>query len=375
MGFIQNHIEKIVTVYLSFFGSLVGGLIYVGNQSNSNGNSIKEIQFEMRQVNTLLAFTSSQITEMRSEMDNYNIRLNDLEAKLSSVSNTAISLESNLEEIEIDISVIEDNVSRLENLMCGCGFVGSVVEIIGPRGKSLLSGNLSPTDSVGFPGDFYIDLGLQRLYGPKLSSGWLDFITLGFQGPKGDPGDPGEMGLVGEQGLKGDTGANGICPETCNLNLDSCCGVNCSVCPIGMSCVMGRCSVKTSISASRCDEFGCYTYDEDLMTYNQCLDFCSRISDGSPGQILLLLSDNHRSFVRTILKDTLSYWSLAKFEEDVFSVNGTAINYMMPSSAPAINERCVIYQYKCCDIVLNNPLSVSCFVNYPCSCMLSNPYL
>lgn len=37
----------------------------------------------------------------------------------------------------------------------------------GPRGKTILNGNGSPADNLGFEGDFYYDKNTTRFYGPK----------------------------------------------------------------------------------------------------------------------------------------------------------------------------------------------------------------
>lgn len=42
----------------------------------------------------------------------------------------------------------------------------------GPRGRGWFSGNGTPDNDVGKPGDFYIDLDTQRYFGPKTEEGW-----------------------------------------------------------------------------------------------------------------------------------------------------------------------------------------------------------
>ncbi|WP_297971534.1 hypothetical protein [uncultured Capnocytophaga sp.] len=89
-----------------------------------------------------------------------------------------------------------------------------------PRGtgRSLLSGQGAPNDSVGQKGDRYIDVQNLRLYGPKGDLGWGgNFVAL--KGPKGvpgagvgqtgDPGDKGPQGDPGDKGPQGDPGAAG----------------------------------------------------------------------------------------------------------------------------------------------------------------------
>jgi hypothetical protein len=68
--------------------------------------------------------------------------------------------------------------------VCGIGLVG-------PAGKSILSGNGAPTVAVGTNGEFYIDLTASRLYGPKMSGAWgAGTLLKGDKGDKGDQGDP-----------------------------------------------------------------------------------------------------------------------------------------------------------------------------------------
>lgn len=68
--------------------------------------------------------------------------------------------------------------------VCGIGLVG-------PAGKSILSGNGAPTVAVGTDGEFYIDLTASRLYGPKMSGAWgAGTLLKGDKGDKGDQGDP-----------------------------------------------------------------------------------------------------------------------------------------------------------------------------------------
>ncbi len=42
----------------------------------------------------------------------------------------------------------------------------------GPAGSTILSGNGAPAGSIGSTGDFYLDLGGSKMYGPKSASGW-----------------------------------------------------------------------------------------------------------------------------------------------------------------------------------------------------------
>lgn len=93
----------------------------------------------------------------------------------------------------------------------------------GSNGNTILSGNSSPSATVGINGDFYLNLGNNSLYGPKISGSWPangillvgpkgekgDTGARGDVGPKGEPGQKGDPGIKGENGLKGDIGPKG----------------------------------------------------------------------------------------------------------------------------------------------------------------------
>ncbi len=75
----------------------------------------------------------------------------------------------------------------------------------GPAGKdanTLLTGNSSPASDLGNEGDIFLDTVLQKLYGPKTSSGWGTGVTL--------IGKAGENGLDGQDGTHGKDGTNGL---------------------------------------------------------------------------------------------------------------------------------------------------------------------
>ena len=55
----------------------------------------------------------------------------------------------------------------------------SQVGLQGPRGSSVLSGSGEPNINFGELGDFYIDIDLQEIYGPKTVSGWGTPTSLG----------------------------------------------------------------------------------------------------------------------------------------------------------------------------------------------------
>jgi hypothetical protein len=62
----------------------------------------------------------------------------------------------------------------------------------GPVGSRIYSGAGAPADTLGLPGDYYIDDQASALYGPKTVSGWGTAISL-----KGAPGVPGSQILSG----------------------------------------------------------------------------------------------------------------------------------------------------------------------------------
>lgn len=53
------------------------------------------------------------------------------------------------------------------------------IGIQGPRGKGVLNGQGSPSDSLGIDGEFYIDIVTNKMYGPKTGGVWGDPVNLG----------------------------------------------------------------------------------------------------------------------------------------------------------------------------------------------------
>lgn len=49
----------------------------------------------------------------------------------------------------------------------------------GPRGKGVLHGTGSPSNSVGIDGEFYVDTVTNKMYGPKTSGVWGEPVNLG----------------------------------------------------------------------------------------------------------------------------------------------------------------------------------------------------
>lgn len=55
----------------------------------------------------------------------------------------------------------------------------SATGIQGPRGKGILNGSGPPSNSVGLDGEFYIDIDLNKIYGPKENGQWPNAVALG----------------------------------------------------------------------------------------------------------------------------------------------------------------------------------------------------
>lgn len=68
----------------------------------------------------------------------------------------------------------------------------------GADGKTVLSGVGSPADGLGVNGDYYLDVGVTRLYGPKTSGAWGTGVSL--IGPAGAAGATGPTGSIGPAG-------------------------------------------------------------------------------------------------------------------------------------------------------------------------------
>jgi hypothetical protein len=78
-------------------------------------------------------------------------------------------------------------------------------------GKTLLNGIGGPANTLGQPGDMYIDTQTFKIYGPKNFDGTWS-TGVGIIGPKGAPGligPKGDQGLAGPQGPQGPGGATG----------------------------------------------------------------------------------------------------------------------------------------------------------------------
>jgi len=67
----------------------------------------------------------------------------------------------------------------------------------GLDGKTILNGSVTPTNTTGVVGDFYIQtITPPVLWGPKEVAGWPS-TGIALTGPKGDKGDPGVAGVAG----------------------------------------------------------------------------------------------------------------------------------------------------------------------------------
>ncbi|MFZ9794422.1 MAG: hypothetical protein ACO3F3_19005, partial [Gemmataceae bacterium] len=92
----------------------------------------------------------------------------------------------------------------------------------GLDGKTILNGSVTPTNTTGVVGDFYIQtIDPPVLWGPKEVAGWPS-SGIALTGPKGDKGDPGVAGTAGANGVgfswKGDYNDPAISILTFNIN-------------------------------------------------------------------------------------------------------------------------------------------------------------
>jgi hypothetical protein len=79
----------------------------------------------------------------------------------------------------------------------------------GADGMTVLSGNVLPT-TEGSIGDFYIDIILNKIYGPKTAGGWgAGTALVGLAGATGATGPAGGIGPTGPTGGVGPTGPSG----------------------------------------------------------------------------------------------------------------------------------------------------------------------
>jgi hypothetical protein len=77
----------------------------------------------------------------------------------------------------------------------------------GPSGRTILNGEGNPSSSLGTEGDFYLDLAVPSLFGPKAGADWGRGVTL--IGPVGAVGPVGAIGVTGATGLQGPVGPSG----------------------------------------------------------------------------------------------------------------------------------------------------------------------
>lgn len=95
------------------------------------------------------------------------------------------------------------------SLMGATGATGAA----GANGSTTLSGNGTPSNSLGANGDYYLDKTNYLLYGPKTSSGWGIPILLrgadGAQGPTGAAGKDGSIIYSGNGTPSNAIGVNG----------------------------------------------------------------------------------------------------------------------------------------------------------------------
>jgi len=81
----------------------------------------------------------------------------------------------------------------------------------GANGNTLLNGTAAPDNSAGNPGDFYLDVATDMLFGPKTAGGWpaTGISLAGPAGPQGATGPAGSQGPAGPPGLAGPQGPAG----------------------------------------------------------------------------------------------------------------------------------------------------------------------
>lgn len=69
----------------------------------------------------------------------------------------------------------------------------------------------SPTSTLGYDGDFYVDTAAYMFYGPRTAGNWgVGQSLIGPRGPQGLPGLTGPAGVTGSPGPMGGTGPIGI---------------------------------------------------------------------------------------------------------------------------------------------------------------------
>ena len=82
----------------------------------------------------------------------------------------------------------------------------------GTNGNTLLSGTTDPINNLGNNGDYYINLSIYSIFGPKTAGIWGTGVSL--IGDTGPAGPEGAAGAIGPQGATGSPGANGATGAT-----------------------------------------------------------------------------------------------------------------------------------------------------------------
>ena len=77
----------------------------------------------------------------------------------------------------------------------------------GLDGNTVLNGTGAPANTLGFDGDFYVDLATTTLYGPKAAGAW-PLTGVSLVGPTGATGATGAAGADGATGATGPAGAD-----------------------------------------------------------------------------------------------------------------------------------------------------------------------
>jgi hypothetical protein len=93
----------------------------------------------------------------------------------------------------------------------------------GADGSKIYNGSGAPSAGLGVSGDFYVDTGTGRLYGPKASGSWGAGISIqgGPTGPTGVTGSVGATGATGSVPLAyfGANTVTGIAAYTAELSV------------------------------------------------------------------------------------------------------------------------------------------------------------
>jgi hypothetical protein len=165
----------------------------------------------------------------------------------------------------------------------------------GKDGNTLWSGVRDPENTLGAPGDMFINSQTKTLFGPKdATTGWPAGVSI--VGPKGEQGVRGLTGLTGPRGLTGFDGPRGLTGPTGPRGLTGSTGATGSTGPTGATGPQGPIGLTgaagtngtngTNATIAITELFVCDGPDDDTVANEKC-----KIGMTGPGGGLIFFVD------------------------------------------------------------------------------------